>query len=139
VFLCTLFRHVPPFSEAEGGEARRLWLRQRIRRLNLLATDLSYSTGINIIDLDRTLAHLGAGPLQTDVRLGGERATAAAADTICGALLAAGLDDVVPEALLNRSQKLHGGLAGIMHRAERGQFLRPAGRPNADGEEHVGA
>jgi hypothetical protein len=26
-----------------------------------------------------------------------------------------------------------------MHRAERGQFLRPAERPNAVGEEHVGA
>jgi len=67
VFICTILRHVGRDVEPETAAALRI----RIRRLNLLAAELSRATGAYVIDLDRVLADIGARRLQTDYRLAG--------------------------------------------------------------------
>lgn len=91
VFITTVFRHV-----SEGDAAQRELLRLRIRRLNLLAADLSREYGIMVIDLDRDLADIGGRRLQTDYRLGGEYAEQMAARSMARAIVSAGLDNHVP-------------------------------------------
>ncbi len=91
LFLCTVLRHVAPGDDAE----RR---RVRIRRLNLLAVELSRETGLHVIDLDRALADIGARVLATDYRLGGDHAAEAAAGCIALTLLSVGLDQYAPYA-----------------------------------------
>jgi hypothetical protein len=86
VFICTVLRD----AGSDDGAAER---RRRIRRLNLLAAEISRDTGVNVIDLDRSLADIGARPLATDYRLGGPYALEAAAKTIALTLLLCGLDD----------------------------------------------
>jgi hypothetical protein len=77
VFLCSIFR-------ACDDEA----LLERIRRLNLLAAEVSHETGAAVIDFDRHFAHVGARALQTDYRLRGAEAAEAAARIIVDALRA---------------------------------------------------
>jgi len=89
VFISTVFRHVPG---DDGADPSRL---VRIRRLNLLAAELSRETGLFVIDIDRTLAAIGARKLDTDYRLGGEHAADAAAKVIALAIVSAGLDAYV--------------------------------------------
>jgi hypothetical protein len=86
VFVCTVFRHVPLRDSAD--HARLV----RVRRLNLLAAELSRETGLLVIDLDRTFAAIGAVKLQTDYRLNGNYAAEAAAKVIALAVVSAGLD-----------------------------------------------
>ena len=92
LFVCTVFRHAP----SNLGEDATAALRLAIRRLDLLAVELSHATGLNIIDLDRALAHIGALELRTDYRLAGVAAAEAASRVISATLLAAGLDDWTP-------------------------------------------
>ncbi len=92
IFICTVLRHVRPDRDADSVEARRI----RIRRLNLLAAELSRELGIFVIDLDRTLADTGARALDTDYRLGGAHAAQSAAKCVALTLLSAGLDDFIP-------------------------------------------
>ena len=93
-FLCTVFRHVPQ----ELGEEARDALRLAIRRLDLLAIGVSHTTGLNLIDLDRALAHIGALALETDYRLGGMAARKAAGRAVAATILGAGLDEwIAPE------------------------------------------
>jgi len=87
VFLCTVFRWVP-FDDAAASS--RL---QRIRRLNLMAAELSRETGVFVIDLDRILADVGAIELQTDYRLGGQRVVDFVANSIALAVVSAGLSE----------------------------------------------
>jgi hypothetical protein len=89
VFLCTIFRHVP---YGESADHSRL---VRVRRLNLLAAEISRETGASVIDIDRSLADIGASKLNTDYRLGGQYASEAAAKFIALAVLSAGLDNYV--------------------------------------------
>jgi hypothetical protein len=89
VFLCTIFRHV---ASGDSVEQSRLI---RVRRLNLLAAELSRETGLFIIDIDRSLADIGAKKLHTDYRLNGQYASEAAAKFIALAVLSAGLDNYV--------------------------------------------
>ena len=91
LFLCTVFRHAP----AELDDDARIALRLAIRRLDLLAVNVSQATGVNVIDLDRALADIGARKLRTDYRLGGALAAEAAGEAIATALLAAGIEDLV--------------------------------------------
>ena len=94
LFLCTVFRHVP----AELDDEARISLRLAIRRLDLLAVQLSHATGLNLIDLDRALADAGALALDTDYRLGGTAGAKAAGREIARAILTAGLDAwIAPE------------------------------------------
>jgi hypothetical protein len=89
LFLCTIFRHVPSGSSADHSRL------VRVRRLNLLAAEISRETGACVIDIDRSLADIGASQLNTDYRLGGQYASEAAAKFIALAVLSAGLDNYV--------------------------------------------
>jgi hypothetical protein len=89
VFLFTVFRHVAMDDSADPSRLTR------IRRLDLLAAELSRETGLFVIDLDRSFADIGALKLQTDYRLGGQYASDAAAKFIALAIVSAGLDAYV--------------------------------------------
>src|SRR5205814_8125220 len=90
VFVCTVFRNIP--ADAVDAQSRLI----RIRRLNLLAAELSRETGLFVIDLDRRLAEIGAVKVQTDYRLDGPSATNIVAKEIALAVVSAGLDAFVP-------------------------------------------
>jgi hypothetical protein len=91
-YVCTVFRHVAPTVDLE---VRRRLLR-RLRRLNLLAADLSRRTGVFVADIDRDLSDVGARSLATDHRLGGPFAAAVGGRCLAKVLLDTGLDAVVP-------------------------------------------
>jgi hypothetical protein len=93
-YVCTVFRHVPP--DAPPG------LRARIRKLNLLAAELSRATGVFIIDLDRSLADVGARAYATDFRLAGPYAAEAVAREIAATLLGTGFDAALPREARDR-------------------------------------
>lgn len=118
VFFCTVFRHVPAPADPPEGWSRASLL-ERIRRLNLLAAELSQATGAYVIDIDRTLAHFGASPLRTDYALAGKQGAEVAGDVIAAALLGAGLDDLVDAEVLEEARQLHGGLEGLAKRLHR--------------------
>ena len=88
VFVCTILRHVVSEDEPEIAEALRI----RIRRLNLLAAEISHTTGVYVIDLDRDLADIGARRLQTDYRLAGNVAAGMAGHFIALTLMRNGFD-----------------------------------------------
>jgi hypothetical protein len=92
VFFCTIFR-------ACENDAPKL---ERIRRLNLLAPELSHDLDVGVIDFDRMLGDIGAQTLETDYRLGGAGAREVAAYTIVTTLLRGGLDDRVPDEVIER-------------------------------------
>ena len=94
VFLCSIFRACPNPESLE-----------RIRRLNLLAAEISRETGAQVIDIDREFAHFGARPLETDYRLRSLKATDLAARVIVDALLEAAFDDDVPVEILQQAQQ----------------------------------
>jgi hypothetical protein len=71
VFICTILRHIGRDEEPEAASRLRL----HIRRLNLLAAEISRETEAYVIDVDRVLADIGARRLQTDYRLAGSAAT----------------------------------------------------------------
>jgi hypothetical protein len=87
VFLCTVFRHVPI---REPGDKSKL---VRVRRLNLLAAELSRELGVFVIDLDRALTDVGAKSLETDYQLSGRYAAGIVAKNIALAVVSVGLDD----------------------------------------------
>jgi len=90
VYVCTALRHVDA-----AHPARRDTL-VRIRRLNLLAMTLSNEMGLLVADIDRDLAHAGAGTLRTDYRLQGPYAAQFAGKSLAMTMLLAGLDDFAP-------------------------------------------
>jgi hypothetical protein len=92
VFIATILRHVRGDAESELAEALKI----RIRRLNLLAAEISRETGANVIDLDRVLADVGARRLQTDYRLTGQATANMAGHFIALTLVSNGLDAIVP-------------------------------------------
>jgi hypothetical protein len=118
VFLCTVFRHVPDVEPAPAGWSRDGVL-ERVRRLNLLAAELSQATGANVIDIDRTLAHFGARVLATDYTLKGRLGPEVAGSVIAAAVLGAGLDDLVAEDRLEKARHLQGGLDGLTRQLQR--------------------
>lgn len=109
--LCTVFRHVaPPLGDAGDALPAK---RERIRRLNMMAIDLSHDTGAGVVDIDRAFSHVGARALATDHLLAGRAAAEVAAHTIVAGILAAGLDDVVPPEIQERAAQFQGGLRDI--------------------------
>ena len=92
VFICTILRRVGNDVDSVTADA----LMVRIRRLNLLAAEISHETGASVIDLDRVLADIGARRLQTDHRLGGEIAAEMAGHTIAMTLTENALDAFIP-------------------------------------------
>ncbi len=121
--ICTIFRHVAPGPGVppEAAAAKR----ERIRRLDLAAAELSHDTGASVADLDRVLAHLGARPLATDYRLGGPYAAEVAGWTIVGAMLDGPLDSVAEPEVLQRAQA-HQGPLWEVHRLVQGRLSRRA-------------
>jgi hypothetical protein len=109
VFLCTVFRHVPRDASSQHANGRES-TPERIRRLNLLAAELSHDTGAGIIDIDRAFAHLGARALTTDYRLSGPIAAEVAAHTIVASVLSAGLDGTLAPEILERAMQFQGAL-----------------------------
>lgn len=95
-FVCTIFRYVAGRPDAAVVE--------RIRRLNLMAAELSHDTGINVIDLDRALTFVGARKLHTDYRLGGPAVPTVAGHVIVSGILGAGLDDFFPPEIQERAK-----------------------------------
>lgn len=91
VFICTVLRHVGSDVAPETAESRRV----RIRRLNLLAADISRESGAFVIDLDRALADIGARRFQTDYRLGGNSAAEMAGHYIAQTVVSDTLDAFV--------------------------------------------
>ncbi|HEY5288780.1 MAG TPA: hypothetical protein VIJ59_01975 [Caulobacteraceae bacterium] len=92
VFLTTVFRATP----ADEGRAITSARRERIRRLNLLAAELSRETGVLVIDVDRTFADLGARSLGCDYRLAGASAGEELTRLIASTIAVYGLDAWVP-------------------------------------------
>jgi hypothetical protein len=109
VFLCTVFRHVPRDAPQQHPDGRAATT-ERIRRLNLLAAELSHDTGAGIVDIDRAFAHLGARALKTDYRLSGAVAAEVAAHTIVRSMLSVGLDDAVAPEVQERALQFQGAL-----------------------------
>jgi hypothetical protein len=93
VLICTILRHVDAAEDFE----RAARIRRRIRKLNLLATELSRLYGAFVIDFDRVLADVGARRLETDFRLGGTVAMAFAGKTVAICIAANALDAFAPE------------------------------------------
>jgi hypothetical protein len=93
-YLCTVFRHI--------GHDQAPGLRARIRKLNLLAIELSRETGVFVIDIDRCLADVGAFAFATDFRLGGEFAVEAVAREIGVTFLGTGFDAAFTQAARER-------------------------------------
>ena len=93
-YICTVFRHVPADAPP--------YLRARIRKLNLLAAEISRETGIFVIDLDRSLADVGARAYDADFRLGGPYATEAVARDIATTFLGTGFDAALPREARDR-------------------------------------
>jgi hypothetical protein len=91
VFICTVLRHVGQDVEAETAEA----LIVRIRRLNLLAAEISRESGAYVIDLDRVLGDVGARRLQTDYRLAGDAAAEMAGHFMALTVLGNAPDELV--------------------------------------------
>jgi hypothetical protein len=106
LFLCTVFRRIEPDTKAKDpvGAVARM---ERIRSLNLLAAELSHDFDINIIDLDRSFAHIGGRSLGTDFNLRGDAAVFAAKHVITTTLFAAGLDDFYPRELQDAAKTIY--------------------------------
>lgn len=96
----TLFRR----ADAERIES--------VRRLNLHAVALSRSLGVQIVDLDRIFALVGARTLARAPGLAQELA----AHAIVGAILAAGLDAFVGAERQERARLRNGGREAIVAR-----------------------
>jgi hypothetical protein len=112
VFVCTVLRHVDPGVGAEAGA-----LRLRIRRLNLLAAEISRESGIFVIDLDRVLADIGARRLQTDYRLAGSAAAEMAGHFMAVTMVTNGIDALVPFEIQDAARAVllanRPGIAGV--------------------------
>ena len=88
VLICTILRHVDTAGDVERAHR----IRRRLRKLNLLATEISRQFGALVIDIDRVLADVGARRLETDYALGGSVAAEFASKTIALCIAANALD-----------------------------------------------
>ena len=109
VFVRTVFRHVQ--GRAADGSATPML--ERIRRLNLMAAELSNELGVAVIDIDRAFAHIGGRVLQTDYRLSGVLAAEVAGQTTVWSLLSFGLDDVIDPDVQEKAKAVLGDLSQI--------------------------
>lgn len=91
VLVVTVFRCVTD-RDTDEGHARLV----RIRRLNLLATELSREYGAFVVDLDRMLADIGGIALDCDYRLQSEAAVEVASEELALSVVTNGLDAVMP-------------------------------------------
>jgi len=115
VLLCTVFRHVG--ADVASGDVAAV--RERIRRMALLAIDLSHDTGAGVVDIDRVFAHVGARMLDTDFRLRGRAAAEAAGHAIVSGVLGLDLDDVIPPEIQERAVESQGTVDQLAQFVER--------------------
>ena len=118
VLVCTVFRHVDATAGARDDPPRTRRL-ERIRRLDLLAAELSHAHGASVVDIDRMLADAGGRRLGCDWRLASTDGVDAAGCVIASAMLASALDDALEPSELQRVQALHGGGTRLRQRIER--------------------
>jgi hypothetical protein len=104
VFVCTVFRRVGHKSVLKNSGGLRI---ERIRRLNLLAAQLSHELDINIIDFDRSFAHFGGRVLDVDFSLEGSAGVLAAKHVVISTFFAAGLDDFCSPELQDKTKQLY--------------------------------
>ena len=90
VLIATVFRLVD--RQLDDGHARLT----RIRRLNLLATDLSREFGAFVIDIDRVFADIGGSALKADYRLHSKAAADLAGHTLAVGIATNALDAFLP-------------------------------------------
>lgn len=109
ILLCTIVRRAAGALPARADPAPSTI--ERIRRLDLLAVELSHDTGALVADLDRLFAHIGARTLGTDHRLGTPAAVEVAAWAILSTLVAGGtLDDLAGPGATELARGYLGGL-----------------------------
>ena len=108
VLLFTVFRHVSADDPAPFGRTVEA-TRERIRRMNLLALELSQAFETGVADIDHYCALFGARALRTDYRLTGRSGMEAAAHVILWTLLSFGLDAWIPIELQERAKLALGG------------------------------
>ena len=111
VFVCTIFRHVP--GSLDSSDQHDTPSVERIRRLNLLAAELSHDLGIAVVDVDRVFAHIGARNVQADYRMNSTIAAETAAYAIVSSVLASGLDDLIAPDVQERARQHQGKLSQI--------------------------
>ncbi len=99
VFVLTVFRAVPERQSAQGQKLLR-----RIRKLNLLATELSREYGAFVVDLDRVFADVGGTVLGTDYRLTGEKAAQLAGQELALNIVTNGCDAFVAYDMQERAR-----------------------------------
>jgi hypothetical protein len=102
IFICTILRHIPRTNDPQADAALRL----HIRRLNLLAAEISRETRAYVIDIDRVLADIGARCLQTDYRLSGHAAAETSGHFMALTLINNAFDDVVSYELLDSAKAI---------------------------------
>jgi hypothetical protein len=112
VYICTILRHVGENDPA--GEARLI----RLRRLNLLAAEISREFGASVIDLDRALAHVGARRLGTDYRLVGKAAVEMAAHFIAITLIDSAMDPFCSFEIQEAAKTILNGRRSVLGEAD---------------------
>lgn len=112
VLICTVFRGVGRTSpEQQKFDTSRL---ERIRRVNLLAVELSHEFDVSVIDIDRVFAHLGGRALGCDYRPLTSLAANAAAYTIVSELLELAPELGIPPELEERAKAVYGGAPNLL-------------------------
>lgn len=91
LFLCTVLRHAGSSADAALLYRRRV----RIRRLNLLAAEMSHRLGTFVVDVDRVIATIGGRHLGTDFRLGSPDAASVAGHALALCITGNALDAVM--------------------------------------------
>jgi hypothetical protein len=94
-----VFRHT-----GAGDPALALRRRIRIRRLNLLAAEISREYGAFVADIDRQLADVGARRLETDYRLQDAAAADLAGDAVAVEVILNGLHGLVSVDVQDRAK-----------------------------------
>ncbi len=117
ILLCNLFRHV------EGRTPATI---ERIRRLNLMAIELSRELGFEIVDIDRLLALCGARTIGADYRGTSHAATRLIGHAVAAAILDGDMDAWIDPAVQHRAGAAHGGVRDIFRLLERHVHVRSA-------------
>ena len=102
VFICTILRHIGSDVDADLAET----IIVRLRRLNLLAAEISRECGAYLIDLDRVLADVGARRLQTDYRLAGNAAAQMAGHFMALTMLANAPEEIISFEVQNAAREI---------------------------------
>ncbi|MBM9400292.1 SGNH/GDSL hydrolase family protein [Gluconacetobacter azotocaptans] len=92
VLITTIFRHIGAQRDPDRAEA----ILVRLRRLNLLATELSRAYGLFVIDLDRIFSDVGAVRVMTDYGMDGHDAAELAGHALALGIVDNALDAALP-------------------------------------------